>query len=285
MKFWTIAGAFVLSMATVDAWSKCNTGAIVYGRSTSIGLTFGDNSSSGYESGVTMNIPLSINGKAACYKQKGQLSVQTKEIEEGEAVEYELTPLMVEFENVPEGRLFQYLHVNHDVTGRASNVSMISFVCSGETPIGGDAFSDSLKKIASNSASLNVQTYFATGMAAEALERQNLREKMAKLPAYETFMDLFLKRVDEIDEVIQNSTISIPAVITGQTMNSVTSVERNLYSHYYSKTGSEINGCSKQFRETMKDYLFENVVKTNPYPGITFKKKMFSKKYKMKWIL
>src|SRR3989344_9144472 len=139
MKFWTIAGAFVLSMASVDAWSKCNTGAIVYGRSTSIGLSLGGNdSSSGYESGMTMNIPLSINGKAACYKQKGKLSVETKKIEEGEAVEYELTPLRVEFENVPEGRLFQYLHVNHDIAGSASKVSMISFVCSGETPIGGD---------------------------------------------------------------------------------------------------------------------------------------------------
>ncbi|MFP5386685.1 MAG: hypothetical protein ACLGHN_11435 [Bacteriovoracia bacterium] len=282
MKFWTMAAVLMLGSATIDAWSKCNEDAIVYGRSTSIGLTLGSGSSTSFESGMTINIPLSINGKAACYKQKGQLSVQTKDIKEAESVEYEITPLTVEFSNVPEGKLYQYLHVNHDVEGRASKVSMISFVCSGETPIGGDAFSDSLKKIAGGNASFGIRTYFATGQAAEELAR---REKKAKLPAYETFMDLFVSRVSEIDEVIYHSTISIPAVISGQTMNSVTSVERQLYSNYFSRTGAEINGCSIQFRETMKDFLIENVVRTNPFAGINLKKKMFSKNYRMKWIL
>lgn len=268
------------------AWSKCDTNNMSYERRTSIELTCAPGSHSSLKSVVTINIPLVIDGKPACYHQDNGILITTEHVKENEFVEYEITPLSAVFENVPSPMTYQYLNVEVDPETKMSKVYMMSFLCSGETPIGGDAFSDTLQNLADNVESQQASTeiFIATGQAAENISVS--QAKKAKAKVYDRFLELYEGRGNSIDPLdTDQSNIYIPNILAGYSVNRISTVERKLYSAFFFRTSSSINGCSKKFLTLMQNLLLENVAKNQPYKGIDLKKKEFSSKYKMKWTL
>src|SRR5688500_17123300 len=87
-----------LAMSSAIAWSKCDVDQIQYYRSTSFGLNLGEGSSV-FNNDITVNIPLVIDGKPACYHQKNSLKVVTEKVKDSVSVDYEITPLNASFEN------------------------------------------------------------------------------------------------------------------------------------------------------------------------------------------
>jgi hypothetical protein len=273
---------FSLGFLTCSSlWAGCQKGSFSYTRSTSVGVAWGE-SSFGQE--VVVNIPLRVNGKAACYKQKGKIAVETKRVKDREFVEYEIRPMAVEFENVPDAGVYQYLNVD-DLGASDSQLSIVSFICSGETPIGSNAFSDSLRKLmtkTTKTVSTSMSTFIATGEAANILARQ---EVIKNRPIYRRFKELLAERTTARDYSGPNSSISVPAVIAGTSLAHLGSTERALYADYNSKTGADINGCSKLFREAMKEFLLDNVIRESPFPNVELRRTRVSKTVKLKWTL
>lgn len=276
---------FALIMMSSDAWSKCDTTQMGYVRQTSVGIGWSSSgSNSQMSSSQSVNMPILINGEPACYRQSSALAVKTEKIKERESIEYEITPFKAEFENVPEPKIYQYLNVEHSENEAESKVYLISYMCSGETPIGAEAFSDSLLKLAySKGAEVKTQMFFATGAAAANLGVSN--QKKAKAKVFDKFLEIYESRSSESLINTNRDNIYIPSLITSTEIGSTTSVERKLYLSFFSRTNSSLNGCSKRFLNVMNDYLLENVVKNQPFNNITLKKKKFSEKLMMKWTL
>lgn len=276
-------GLIVSCILVGNAWSKCDDSRIIMQRSTSLGISWGEGkSSSAFGTNLTVNIPLVINGKQACYHQNSALNVTTEKIKEEESIEYEVTPMEADFENVPNPNVYQFINIDYEAD-KASSVQIISFLCSGETPIGGDAFGDSLIKISEKKEeqSANIDVFIATGQAADNLSLSQSKKARAKV--FDRFLEIYESRIDgDILDESQDSNIYIPSVLTGLSVNSP---ERKLYSSFFSRTNSSINGCSKKFVTKMQDLLIHNVAKENPFKGIELKKKLFSSKLKMKWTL
>lgn len=276
---------FSISSLTLSAWAGCDVNGISVVRESGFSISIGGGKSdSNASQRNTVNIPLVINGKKACYHQSNGLSIKTERKKENEFVEFELTPLEAEFENVPESGVYQYLNIEYDDRNSASQVHMVTFLCSGETPIGSESFSDRLTKLAfTNNVNVNTTSMIATGRAAEIL---NQREgKKANTKVYDHFLDLYRERSKDDSIYSSNSDIFIPGVIARSSVESRSSLKREMYSSYFSRTLSSVNGCSKKFQNSMSEFLLENVVKNSPFKGIAVKKKTFSSKYKMKWTL
>lgn len=264
------------------SFAKCDPGQVSVMRRTSMGL---NPSGSLFTQEVTVNIPLVIDGQQACYRQKSNLNVKTESVEAGEHVEFEMTPLLAEFENVPSPSVHQFINIELDADQKASQVQLMSFLCSGEIPIGGDAFSDSLSNLMEKKdTEANVGIFIATGAAADNLSSNQAKKARSKV--FDKFLALYESRTDNRDVSREDSgNIYIPSVLGATEIQTISSVERKLYSYFFTRIGSSINGCSKQFQEKMKDFSFEKVSETQPFPGIEFKKKAFSKNYKIKWSL
>lgn len=279
-----VIGLIVSCVLVGNAWSKCDDSQIVIQRSTSLGLSWGDgNGSSVFGSNLTVNVPLVINGKQACYHQSSAINITTEKLKENEFIEYEVTPMVADFENVPSPATYQFMNIDYDADNKASNVQIISFLCSGETPIGGDAFGDSLIKLSEKTEdqSVNIDVFIATGQAADNLSIS--QNKKAKAKVYDRFLEIYESRTDgDILLEGEDSNIYIPTVMTGLSVNSA---ERKLYSAFFSRTNSSINGCSKKFVTKMQDLLLHNVIKENPFKDIELKKKIFTSKLKLKWML
>lgn len=275
----------VLSLLSTSLWSKCEVDQIRYYRSTSYGLNLGEGSSE-FGQNVTVNIPLVIDGKPACYHQKNGIKVVTEKIKEGQEIDYEITPLQASFENVPSPAVYQYLNVEYDPDQKASRVHIMSFLCSGERPIGADAFSDSLELIPErkDEASSGVNIFIATGQAAENISVSQANKARAKV--YDKFLEIFESRSQDMASIEEDqSNIYIPHVLAGLSIEEMTAVDRRLYSSFFTRTHSSINGCAEKFREKMNDLLLENVARKQPFKGIELKKKRFSSKYRMRWTL
>lgn len=278
-----LAGLIISCLLVGTAWSKCDDSKVIMQRSTSFGLSWGEGkNSSGFGSDLTVNIPLIINGKQACYHQSSAINITTEKVEENESVEYEITPMEADFENVPNPAVFQYINIDYDEQNKASDVQIVSFLCSGETPIGGDAFGDSLVKLSMNAVrdSTQVDVFIATGQAADNLSIS--QSKKAKAKVFDRFLDIYESRIEGQDIETQSSNIYIPSVLSSVSINSP---ERKLYSSFFSRTNSSINGCSKRFVTKMQDLLLHNVAKENPFKDIEIKKRFLSSKLKLKWTL
>lgn len=279
-----IAGLIISCILIGNAWSKCDDSRVIMQRSTSFGLSWGEGqSSSAFGSNLTVNIPLVINGKQACYHQSSAINIITDKVKDNESVEYEITPMDADFENVPNPAVYQYINIDYDDQNKASDVQIISFFCTGETPIGGDAFGDSLIKLSLNAVegSTQIDMFIATGQAADNLSIS--QSKKAKAKIYDRFLDIYDSRTDGKDTYEQQgSNIYVPSVLSSQ---SISTPDRKLYSAFFSRTNSSINGCSKKFALKMQDHLIQNVVKENPFKDIELKKKFMSSKFKMKWTM
>src|SRR5690606_6188729 len=252
-----------LSVFSTAVWSKCD-------------VNLGQGSSE-FGQSMTVNIPLEIDGKPACYHQKNVIQVMTERVKEGQEIEYEITPLQASFENVPSPAVYQYMNIEYDPDQKASRVQIMSVLCSEERPIGADAFSDSLILLSEKTedASSGTNIFIATGAAAENISASQANK--AKVKVYDKFLEIYESRSEDILSIDDDqSNIFIPNVLAGVTIEEMSSVDRRLYSSFFTRTNSSINGCSKKFREKMQDLLIENVAKESPFKGIELKRKRFS---------
>lgn len=273
---------FLLLALSAETFASCNVDQVSIERRSGFSL---DIFSSDFTERETINIPLRIDGKPACYKQTSNIRIQTERIKENEFVEYEITPLSADFENVPDAQIFQYVFIDFEDSIKASKIHIASFLCSGESPIGGDAFSDSLVKLSENSKSPEASTsiFIATGTAAEEIAVSQARKARSKV--FDRFLRLFEYRTGMTSIDTDNSNIYVPNVVAGLSIEASSSLHRKLYSAFFTRTNSSVNGCSAKFRKNMHDLLIENVAKNNPFSGIEIWKKRFSSKYKLKWTL
>lgn len=266
--FKAILGVTVLSTTlALNAWSKCpQEGAEVVLSST-------------------VSVPLAINGKAACYHQKSFIEVKAEKVQDGKFVNYEITPVIARFENIPAPKIYQYVNIEYDQKGEVPKFHMMSFLCSGESPIGGDAFSGSLQKLAENSAQADSNDIFiATGQASDNLSVDQIKKAKAKV--YDKFIGFYEALFPEgvtIDSDFSN--LYIPNILTGMSVNTYSETEKKNLSSYFSRTGSSINGCSMKFINQMQEHLIQNVLLNQPFKDIDIKRIKRSPKLLMKWMI
>lgn len=257
-----VLGLIALAFLGTDAWSKCDG-----------------------ESNLSVIIPLKIENKESCYQQKSPLAISTGKVREGIQVDFEISPMAVSFENVPGPAMYHYLNIEYSSDQKPSRLQILSYFCSGEIPLGGDALGGGLLKLAEEKeVTSDIRVFIATGQAAENISIS--QEKKARAKIFDKFLEIYESRSSEaisIDEDISN--VFIPNILTGSSLFGLNEVERKLYSIFFARTNSSINGCSLKFRSVMQDHLLENVVKYRPFPGIEVSKKIFSPQYRMRWTL
>lgn len=146
----------------------------------------------------------------------------------------------------------------------------MSFLCNGETPIGGDALADSLKKIRENGSktSVEVRVFIATGQAAENISIS--QEKKARAKVFDKFLKTYESKNIDISIIEEDrNNVFIPSLLSGLSIDFISNVER----------------CSLKFRTLMQEFLLESIVNNQPFPGIDIQKKRFTSKYQMRWSL
>jgi hypothetical protein len=267
-----LLGLILCSLFINPAWANCDTETFIFIYKNSI-----------FESEDLVNVPLEIDGKSACYKQSKGLKISAEKMTKSESLEYEISPLKVEFKNVPSPEVYQYIFLENE-SADSTKISLMSFVCSGETPIGGDALSASLSRFVEDKGEdeNNINIFISTGRAAENIGVS--QEKKAKAKVYDRFLELYESRTAEEFDERNSSNIYIPNILSGISSETSSEINRKLYSAFFSKTGSSINGCSKQFLKNMNDLLIEKVVKAQPFKNIEIKRKRFTSKIKLKWL-
>lgn len=273
-----VVSSFLLS----NVWAKCQDTKIF---SAQVG--YGSNSVQALTdvadpAANTVSLPLIHNGSPSCYHQSAPLILKTENVVPNVSAEFELTPLQVEFENIPKAALYQYIHVEQSEADNNPKILILNFLCSGNHPIGADALADYLKDMADkNETRSEPEFYISTG---ETLgDDYLLNPKMkAKSKIYDAFVDLYDER-NTNGTPLEISSVYIPNVISGLSQTKLTPMERKLYSTFFARTGSSVNGCHPDFIAKMQDKLIENVVKNQPFSHIDIRKKFLSSKFKMKW--
>lgn len=259
-----IVAAILCSIVISNAWSKC-----LESNDKNNNLWRPDFSTSDLG---TINIPMKPNGQQACYHQSSALFVKAIGLDDFGA-EYELSPLLADFENVPEPQTYQYLNIEYGEEGLAAKINVVSFLCSGENPIAADAFSSSLKKLLEIKEDEVEPLSIANGQAADNLTVN--QEKKAKAKVYFHFVKQFENRNPGVSiEDMKDSNIFVPNVMAYD----------KLYSTFFTRTNSSLNGCSNAFREKMQDLLIDKVIEDQPFRNIEIRKKLFSNKFKIKWL-
>lgn len=273
---------FSLLLVCSTAWTKCNTNTVSVINHSGFGISFGNGvDSSSYNNKNTTNIPLSINNEPACFKKITQYSMKG-EIKNGEAADNKITitPMKVEFENVPSAHFRQYFFIEKNANSILRKVHQLNFICTGEIPLsiegGSDFVLNILKK--TENASVNVTHIFATGTAAENINHKKNYPNSAVRESYNFFKILYQNKTskDAPDTRDCCSNIKIPSILSDTSIHSLTALERKLASNY-TTMGTEVpNGCSNDFIKTMEPYLLENFEKNESLEGIKIKKKWFS---------
>jgi hypothetical protein len=223
--------------------AKCNSQAIGYINKSGFGISFGGGevSAGSYDKNTT-NVPLTINGEAACFKKKSaydlKLEMNTNEniaSEKKAKSKLTLTPAEVEFENVPNAHFKHYLIANSDPQTGLMSFSSMLFICSGEYPISVEATRDTalsleIKKNQSNS--VHTSSSFATGMAA-----QNLSRDIGPTPNEVKVFNEFTKIFQEMKPTGSTSPdiaqpccqdVQVPSLLTSSNVSALVGIEKNI---------------------------------------------------------
>ncbi len=273
---------------TQAAYAKCNTGSIVVMRESGFGISFGGGkSSAGSFDKDAVNVPLTINGQQACFKKTSKFKMESeKKNNKAEENSIVITPMKTEFENIPNAHQKQYIFVEKNPVSLLTKFHVMSFVCAGETPLSIEARSDSVVQIASNSDSANVQvtTVFATGAAADNLNRSRKGVSYSK-ETYDFFTHIYKEKTkSEITSERPCCTeYNAPSILTDTSIRAFTGVERAIASSFTTMDSDVPNGCSKGFAETMKNYQLENYEMNESLKDYKVKKKWFSDSLVFEW--
>lgn len=268
-------------LCSTPIWAKCNTGVIGVYHQTGFGISIGSGGSKmGFYDKDTTNVPLSINNELACYKRTSKFSVKSESKKnEQETNKIIITPLKVEYENIPSPHHREYVFVEQNANPLLRKFHTISFICTGEIPLSVEGKSDHVLKIIaeSNKAEVSISHVFATGAAADNIHKNNAK-KLVMQESFDFFKNLYntktLKEVVTNQECCQD--IRVPSILSHTSISALTDVERKIASEF-TTLGSEVpNGCSTDFIKTMQPYLLENYEQNESLKDYKIQKKWFS---------
>lgn len=225
-------------------------------------------------------IPLSTK-EHGCLKKLNNLSLKLEKIDTESKAYFDVEFLNVEFTNIPHESVIEYLSIHTDPQTQDTKLNVISFLCSGEIPLDGDAYSENLQNmVGNNHPSSNHNVFISTGQAAENISAS--QRNKAKTKIYDNFVSLYEANHNErID--INNDDIYIPNILAGLSRRRPSETEQKNYSDYFARTGSSINGCSKKFKNKMSGYLIKNILNKHPFLGVKVKKKNISHHLELIW--
>lgn len=256
------------------AKTECHTDAIVYKNETGFSLSFGSKgSSSNLGNAQTVNVPLSINGQEACFVKKTKFEVSAEDNKKKSTSSIVINPLEVEFKNVPQGHVKQYLFVERDPENDIlTKFHLMSFICSGDTPLSIEASSDSFFDVVlKRSASQQVNTVFATGAAAQILKEA--QPKSSSQPTFDFFSKLYALKTKHALEEAPLCDYNVPSLITDTSIDAIAGVHRKMVSTFSTMGERVVNGCTKDFSESMKSYQVENYLQNESLKDYKIKKK------------
>lgn len=264
--------------------AACNTGAIEYKHETGFGISLGSGGAkTKYNDSTSINVPLTLNGEQACFRKKNKLSLKAVNSKESDTGKIIISPMVAEFENIPNPMVRQYLFVEKNKEKTQTKFHTMSFVCAGELPLSVEAASDSYSKIYvdSNKTEVNVTTVFATGIAAENIS--NSRRALSSQGTFDFFAKIYkLKTSKELDSTVC-CTQKIPSIISDSSINSLAGIERTIASSFTTLGAKVPNGCSSEFAESMTPYLIENYEMNDSLKDYKVSKKWFSSDLVFEW--
>lgn len=278
----------LLLISITSAHAKCNSNAIGYRHETGFGISFGGGSSSaGFYDKNTVNVPLSINGEQACFKKVNAFKMKSeKKKDKAEKNSIVITPMKTEFEKIPNAHQKQYIFVEKNSTDLLTKFHVMSFICAGEIPLSIEATSDSVLKINTqhDQASMKVTHVFATGAAAENLNKAN-KGKTANAETFDFFSKIYMEKSQKELAVDQAccSDFKIPSIISDTSIHAFSGVERAIASSFTTMAANVPNGCSNAFAESMKNYQLENYESNDSLKDYKVKKKWFSDDLVFEW--
>lgn len=280
---------FVLSslLLSTQSWAKCNTKAIGVIHQSGFGISFGGGGGKvGYYDKDTTNVPLSINGELACYKRTKKLDIKGETKKDGtQKNQMVLSPMKVDFENVPNPNFRQYIFVEQNADPMLRKFHQMNFVCAGEIPLSVDGTSDQIIKVLSDkptSGEVNVTHVFATGAAAENLRKAHF--KYSTQPTFDFFSTLYKEKTtkEKATEDCCND-VRIPSILSDSSIRSLAGVERSIASGFTTMGGEIPNGCSADFSKTMSNYLIENYKQNESLKDYNVSTKWFSDDLVFEW--
>jgi hypothetical protein len=272
-----------LTILSSNLHAKCVTDAVIIKHESGFGISFGSGGSkSNYGDSSMVNVPLTINGEQACFKKKSKFEVKTVEKNDFSKGIFTITPLDVEFENVPTPTTRQYIFADRTSHKTQTKFYTMSFICSGEIPLSIEASSDSYIELAlkSEMAAVNTTTIIATGIAAKNLENTNYNSKQKE--AFEFFADKYKLDTGKTSDTACCGQ-KVPSILTSTSVQSLTGIERAITSSFTTMSSYVPNGCENQFSDKMKNYLIENYEQNESLKDFKVSKGWFNKNLKFEW--
>jgi len=273
---------FILAPSLVEA--KCNSNSIGVIHQSGFGISFGggEGSAGSYDKN-TVNVPLSIDGKLACFKKKNSYKIESKE--KNKMI---ISPMEVDFENVPDPHFKQYIFMKKMTPLENSQVFIMNFVCSGENPLSTETISNSLFNIQKvNEMEMSTSSTFSSGVSAKILEGKKISEYQPN-EAFQLFSQIYddKKKSLETAPIETNHEcleINIPTLVSTQTTEAIEEVNKGISAEFTTKNAKGLNGCSKDFSSVMKSYLLENYNENESFKDFKIKKKWFSSDLVFEW--
>lgn len=266
---------FLLFLIPFEAFSKCDTGSVQYINQSGFGISFGSGSSSHVGQKQTVNVPMMIDGQAACYRKTSKFEIKNEEKEKESSMQISVSPLKVEFENVPDPHVKQYLFIEKNPENPFyTKFHTMSFICSGDVPLSVEAASDSYLDVMvkSQQPEVKVTHFFATGQAAENL---NMAKKgmSNNQPTFDFYTKLYQQKTQRELADAPKCEYNIPSIMTETTIEALADVHRRIAMNYTTLGAKVVNGCTKDFSESMKNYLIENYKENETLSSFKVKKK------------
>ena len=271
-------------LATIDAFAACNTGAIVYKRESGFSLSFGTGSSKTEAGDATsINVPLTINNQQACFRKKSAFTLKAENSKDIDKGTIRISPLNVEFENVPDPSTKQYLFVEKSADRMQTKFHLMSFICTGEIPLSVEAVSDSYSKLISSSNSVNVNFHqvFATGRAADIISQNGM--VISSQETFDFFGKVYKDQTQKELDIPPCCGQKVPSILSDLSINALSGVERKIASSFTTLGARVPNGCSKEFSSAMSNYLLDNYEKNDSLKDYKVKKIWFSNDLSFEW--
>ena len=227
-----------------------------------------------------VELPFSFSDKKSSYEVKNQLGITGRYSDHinGSA---EISTLSVDFQNVPDARVDQYLNVIYDEDSNPTHIQIASFICSGQFPIGADAISVKLHKETEDYQDYGTDEIFiATGQAGEDIQVNQAKKNKSKI--FDSFLNLIEKRAIEMQVRSLNPEVYIPLLLSG----SLQELERKILSTFFNGTSSSVNGCTYEFGSLMSSFKIDRLERKQIFKDIELTRKIPSaSRYVLKWKL
>lgn len=227
---------------------------------------------------VEIELPIYFYDHKSSYKLKNKLGIAGR-FSDSVFGSVEISTLSVEFQNVPDPSVRQYLNVIYDENSQPSHVQIASFICSGELPLGADALSIKLHKLKDkNLENESEEVFISSGLAGEDIQINQTKKNKSKI--FDTFLSLVESKGLEMGINHFEPDIFVPNLL----MTIVDSDERKMLTSFFNMTSSSVNGCTTEFGILMSSYKLDNLDKKKLFKEIEVSKKIpTSSQYIIKW--